>query len=80
MNGFETKELVEAQLAALRRELKNLWSKAHAEAVQGQIKVFSAELARLEAEGPPVDVSKNRGRSTLVKSATTGTTFQQWIR
>ena len=49
--GYETPSLVKAQIAALERELKSLWTESHGEAVRAQIKVFENELQRMEREG-----------------------------
>jgi hypothetical protein len=86
MNGFETKELVLAQLKALRREKATAgYSRAdvahnpqHRAAIEEQIKLFENELKRLEKAGDPVE-GRRSGRSTLIKNATTGETFTEWI-
>jgi hypothetical protein len=81
MNGFETRELCEAQIAALERERRgHIRDARHLAVIDAQLDVYRAELARLEAEGEPEDPNKNRrGRADLIKSLTTGKTYQQWI-
>lgn len=49
--GYERPMHIRATLAALRRERLNPWSESHAIAVDAQIGLFEAELARMEAEG-----------------------------
>lgn len=55
--GYPLKWQVAQQLRALRRERLNPRSEAHAEAIDGQIAVFEAELERRKDEpdgAPPV--------------------------
>jgi hypothetical protein len=77
--GYENRELVLAQLAALEREATNPYSESHLEAIKAQVKVFKKALKEIEAEGDPVDEGRRRGRSTLIRNSTTGRTYQEWM-
>lgn len=48
--GYETLNHVRAHVAALKRELMNPKSEAHAEAIRGQLGLFEPEMERLQAE------------------------------
>jgi hypothetical protein len=77
--GYETRELILAQIEALEREAKgHIRGERHLKEIRNQIKVFTKELKRLEAEGDPV-VEKRRGRATTTRNSTTGQTYQQWV-
>jgi hypothetical protein len=51
IQGFETPSLVRAQIVALERELTQLWTESHGEAVRAQLGIFTAELQRMQEEG-----------------------------
>ena len=77
--GFETRELVQAQLVALEREAAgHTWDERHREEIQRQIEVFKKALKELEATGDPVE-EKRRGWATTVRNSTTGQTFREWV-
>jgi hypothetical protein len=78
MNGYETRELVLAQIAALEREATNTRNKRHAELIREQLKVFKRALKELEAEGESVE-ERRTGRPTLIANATTGRTYTEWM-
>jgi hypothetical protein len=78
MNGFETVELVQAAITALERERRgHTRDQRHRDQIAEQIKLFKRELKRLE--DAPVDEGRRTGQSTLVKNASTGRTYQEWI-
>jgi hypothetical protein len=50
--GFEHRWQVEAQLSALERELRgHIRDERHRASIEAQMKVFAAELERLDREG-----------------------------
>lgn len=77
--GFETRALVEAQIAALEREQRShTWSERHREEIAGQLQQFRLALKELEATGDPVE-EKRRGSPTTVRNSTTGETFTEYV-
>jgi len=56
ISGFEHRWQVEAQLGALERELRgHIRDERHRDSIKAQIKVFAAELARMDREGDYVE-------------------------
>lgn len=79
MNGFETKELVVAQLVALEREAKgHTYNERHREEIKAQIKIFTKALKEIEAAPAAVE-EKRRGEVTTVANSTTGQTYQTYV-
>jgi hypothetical protein len=78
--GYETRELCLAQIGALERELRgHVRDARHRAQIAESLKTFRKALKEIEAEGDPVDKGRRTGQSTLVKNASTGLTYQQWI-
>lgn len=73
--GYETRELVLVQLAALEREAAgHTWDERHRAEIRAQIKIFKNALKEIEAAGPPIE-DRHRGRPTLIRNATSGQTY-----
>lgn len=79
ISGFETRELIESQLAALEREARgHTRDERHRAEIAAQIEIFKTALRDIEATGDPVE-EKRRGRATTVRNSTSGQTYQSWV-
>jgi hypothetical protein len=80
MNGYETVELVQAAITALERERRGHTSdQRHRDQIEEQLKLFKRELKRLERLEAKDEPKPRQGRSTLIRNATTGRDYQEWI-
>jgi hypothetical protein len=69
-------------LGALAREKRgHIRDERHLAQIEQQQKIFQAELERMIAEGIEDEPqSQTTGRPTLIRSATTGREYTEWVK
>jgi hypothetical protein len=83
ISGYEHRWQVEDHITALKREFASAGrDPRHAPAIERELAIFQKELRRLKKEGyyGPEDANRGRGgRSMLIRNATTGADYQEWV-